>query len=62
LPFSARCRAPRHPFDAFRADLSPASRASLDEQWRHARKHGEQVVFVRDNPARRLVSYSLPIE
>ena len=50
-----------YPFDGFRAELSPASQASLDEQWRYARAHGEEVVFVRDNPARRLVSYSLRI-
>jgi hypothetical protein len=51
-----------YPFDGFRADLSLASQASLDEQWRAAQQHGEQVVFVRDNSARRLRSYSLNIE
>jgi hypothetical protein len=50
-----------YPFDAFRAELSPASQASLDEQWLDAQDRGEQVVFVRDNAARKLVSYSLRI-
>jgi hypothetical protein len=50
-----------YPYDAFRAELSPASQASLDEQWHRAREQDQQVVFVRDNGAKKLVSYSLRI-
>jgi hypothetical protein len=51
-----------YPLGPFKSDLSPASQASLDEQWRQAERKGQTVVFVRDNTARKLVSYSLDVE
>ena len=47
-------------YEDFKNDMSPAkSQASLAEQYELASQAGTMVVFVRDNEARRLVSYSM---
>jgi hypothetical protein len=46
-------------YESFKAEMSPKSQASLTEQYERAGSSGKMVVFVRDNEARRLVSYSL---
>lgn len=51
-----------YPYDAFVAELSPKSRASLIEQYAMAVSSSKIVVFVRDNENRRLVSYAVPYE
>ena len=49
-----------YPYAAFKADLSARSQASLTKQYEAALANDEIVLFVRDNVARKLVSYSLP--
>ena len=49
------------PYADYRAGLSQRSQASLQEQYAYANAHGEMVVFVRDNDAEKLVSYSVPL-
>jgi hypothetical protein len=49
------------PYAEYRADLSKRSQASLKKQYERANANGEIVVFVRDNEAEKLVSYSLPV-
>ena len=47
-------------YEDFKNDMSSAkSQASLAEQYELARRAGTMVVFVRDNEARRLASYSM---
>lgn len=49
-----------YPYEPFKVDLTPSSQASLAEQYEQALKGDCFVLFVRDNVARKLVSYSLP--
>ena len=46
-------------YEAFKADLSASSQVSLKEQYERALGAQRFVVFVRDNVARKLVSYSV---
>jgi hypothetical protein len=49
-----------YPYEDFKNDMSSAkSQASLAEQYELAKKAGTLVVFVRDNEAKRLASYSM---
>jgi hypothetical protein len=47
------------PYEDFKSEMSAKSQASLAEQYERATTAGQIVVFVRDNEARRLVSYSI---
>jgi hypothetical protein len=49
-----------YPYEPFKADLTPRSQTSLAEQYERAVERDQIVLFVRDNVARKLVSYSLP--
>ena len=49
-----------YPYDAYLADLSERSQASLKEQYEHAIANGMLVVFIRDNKKEKLRSYSVP--
>jgi hypothetical protein len=49
------------PYAEYRADLSKRSQASLKKQYEEANANGEIIVFVRDNDAEKLVSYSMPL-
>jgi len=49
-----------YPYEPFKADLTPRSQTSLAEQYQQAAERDQIVLFVRDNVARKLVSYSLP--
>jgi len=49
-----------YPYEPFKTDLAPSSQASLTEQYEQAVEGNCFVLFVRDNVARKLVSYSLP--
>ena len=51
-----------YPYAEFRADLSERSQRSLEEQYERAGREDKLVVFVRDNAARRLVSFSMAAE
>ena len=51
-----------YPDRAFAADLSEKSQRFLAGQYPAACKAGKKIVFIGDNGAMRLVSYSLPIE
>lgn len=46
-------------YEGFKSEMSAKSQASLTEQYERAVAAGQIVVFVRDNEARRLVSYSM---
>ena len=46
-------------YEGFKSEMSAKSQASLAEQYERAVAAGQMVVFVRDNEARRLVSYSM---
>jgi hypothetical protein len=46
--------------DEFKNELSARSQDLLDEQYRQAQTRNEIVVFVRDDTARKLVSYNCP--
>jgi hypothetical protein len=46
-------------YEGFKREMSAESQASLTEQYERAVAAGQIVVFVRDNEARRLVSYSM---
>jgi len=46
-------------YKGFKSEMSAKSQASLTEQYERAVAAGQMVVFVRDNEARRLVSYSM---
>jgi hypothetical protein len=48
------------PYEDYHAELSERSQASLKRQYERAVADGNIVVFVRDNDAKKLVSYSLP--
>ena len=47
------------PYEGFKSEMSAKSQASLTEQYERAVAAGQIVVFVRDNEAQRLVSYSM---
>lgn len=51
-----------YPYTDYRAELSERSQKTLTEQYERALREGEFVVFVRDNRARKLVSYSVPCD
>ena len=51
-----------YPYHDFKADLSPRSQASLEQQYNSAVREGKIVVFVRDNRKRKLVSYTISPE
>ena len=46
-------------YEGFKTEMAAKSQASLTEQYERAVATGQMVVFVRDNEARRLVSYSM---
>ena len=50
------------PYEEYRADLSQRSQKTLTEQYERALREDELVVFVRDDKARKLVSYSVPCD
>lgn len=50
-----------YPYQAFKADLSARSQATLTGQYERAIVNHQMVVFVRDNEQRRLISNSLDI-
>src|SRR3954469_22324966 len=45
-----------YPYEGFKADLSPESRARLTADYEQATAKNKVLVFVRDNESRRLVS------
>ncbi len=47
------------PYDEYKAGLSQRSQASLEKQYEEAQAENKIVVFVRDNVAKRLMSFSL---
>ena len=49
-------------YQGFKAELKPSSQEVLKDQYQRARLQHQMVVFVRDNEARRLVSYALDLE
>jgi hypothetical protein len=51
-----------YPYEDFKNEMSPKTQVSLAEQYRQAGASGKMVVFVRDNEAKRLVSYLLDYE
>ena len=51
-----------YPYKDFKAELNPRSQGILKEQYQRAQVQNQMVVFVRDNEARRLVSYALDLE
>jgi hypothetical protein len=48
-----------YPYLEFKNDLSERSQRSLQEQYDQAMTDDKIVVFVRDNDAKKLVSYSV---
>ena len=48
-----------YPYEDFKNDMSPKSQVSLAEQYEVAGKLGQMVMFVRDNDAKKLVSFIL---
>ena len=48
-----------YPYPEFKAELKPSSQEVLKDQYQRAQSRNQMVVFVRDNEARRLVSYAL---
>jgi hypothetical protein len=48
-----------YPYVEFKNDLSARSQRSLQEQYEQAITNDKIVVFVRDNDAKKLVSYSV---
>jgi hypothetical protein len=48
-----------YPYRDYKASLSQRSQASLEKQYEEAQAENKIVVFVRDNVARRLMSFSL---
>ena len=51
-----------YPYKAFKAELSKKSQASLEHDYKSASALGSMIVFVRDNMARKLVSYIMSID
>jgi hypothetical protein len=51
-----------YPYAEFSAELSKRSQQSLKEQYEDALSRNQIVLFVRDNQAKRLVSYSIDNE
>jgi hypothetical protein len=51
-----------YPYPEFKAELSARSQRALEDQYEQACRGGKVVVFVRDNDARRLVSFSVAAE
>ena len=47
------------PYEDFKNDMSPESQVSLAEQYDLAGASGQMVVFIRDNDAEKVVSYSM---
>ena len=47
------------PYEGFKAEMSAKNQAALADQYERAIAAGKMVVYVRDNKARRLVSYSM---
>ena len=47
------------PYEGFKSELSAKNQATLADQYDRANAAGQLVVYVRDNEARRLVSYSM---
>ena len=50
-----------YPYEEFKKELTPASQHLLERQYGEAKRGDEMVVFVRDHPKRKLVSYSCPV-
>lgn len=46
-------------YEGFKSEMLPNSQVSLTDQYEQAGVSGKMIVFVRDNDAKRLVSYSL---
>jgi hypothetical protein len=51
-----------YPYREFRAELSKKSQESLKRDYESACAQGGMIVFVRDNPQRRLVSYMMSLD
>jgi hypothetical protein len=51
-----------YPYREFRAELSKKSQESLKRDYEFACAHDRMIVFVRDNPERRLVSYMMGMD
>ena len=51
-----------YPYPEFRAEMGERSQRTLEDQYERAGREGKVVVFVRDNDARRLVSFSMAAE
>ena len=51
-----------YPYAEFKAEMSERSQHSLEDQYERAGREGKIVVFVRDNDARRLVSFTMAPE
>jgi hypothetical protein len=51
-----------YPMEGFRSELSAKSQATLTRQYQEATASCKMVVFVRDNEAKKLASYSLAVE
>jgi hypothetical protein len=51
-----------YPYKEFKAELSPRSQATLEDQYRQAGRNHQMVVFVRDNEKEKLVSYNLDFD
>jgi hypothetical protein len=47
------------PYEGFRVAISAKNQATLADQYEQAVAEDKMVVYVRDNDARRLVSYSM---
>jgi hypothetical protein len=50
-----------YPYHDFKAGMNERSQAMLEEQYERALLRGQMVVFVRDNEAEKLISYSMNI-
>jgi hypothetical protein len=48
-----------YPYEDYKASLSQRSQASLEKQYEEAQAKNKIVVFVKDNLAKRLMSFSL---
>jgi hypothetical protein len=51
-----------YPYPEFRAEMGERSQRTLEDQYERAGREGKIVVFIRDNDARRLVSFSMAAE
>jgi hypothetical protein len=50
-----------YPYHDFKVGMNERSQAMLEEQYERALLRGQMVVFVRDNEAEKLISYSMNI-